>query len=42
MKEVYDLLLNFKKIAYEFYEWNNDDEIINIKKIRLLQFRKRN
>ena len=37
MKEVYDLLLNFKKIAYEFYEWNNDDEIINIKKIPIIK-----
>lgn len=34
MKYVYDILLNFsnKKNIYDFYDWNNDDEIINIKK----------
>lgn len=33
MKNVYDILVNFKKIPYEFYEWNNTDDIIHIKKI---------
>lgn len=33
MKNVYDILLNFKKIAYEVYEWNKDDEILHIKVI---------
>ena len=31
MKNVYDILVNFKKIAYEFYEWDCDDEIRHIK-----------
>ncbi|MBQ2655339.1 MAG: hypothetical protein IJF95_01750 [Erysipelotrichaceae bacterium] len=30
---VYDIVLNFKNIAYDFYEWNSDDEILNIKEI---------
>lgn len=33
MKNVYDILLNFKKNPYEFYEWNIDDDIKHIKKI---------
>ena len=33
MKEVYDIVLNFKKLPYEFYEWNKTDEIFHIKKI---------
>lgn len=33
MKNVYDILVNFKKVAYEFYEWNSDDEIKHIKVI---------
>ena len=33
MKNVYDILVNFKKEPYEFYEWNTDDDIKHIKKI---------
>jgi len=33
MKNVYDILLNFKKSPYEFYEWNTDDDIKHVKKI---------
>lgn len=33
MKNVYDILVNFKKSPYEFYEWNTDDDIKHIKKI---------
>ncbi|MBQ9013819.1 MAG: hypothetical protein IJ094_09790 [Bacilli bacterium] len=33
MIDVYDIVLNFKKKAYEFYEWNKTDEITHIKKI---------
>lgn len=32
MKNVYDILVNFKKIPYEFYEWEQDDDIIHVKK----------
>lgn len=33
MKNVYDILVNFKKSAYEFYEWNREDNIDHIKVI---------
>lgn len=33
MKNVYDIILNFKNEAYEFYEWNKEDEINHINKI---------
>ncbi len=33
MKNTYDILVNFKKQAYEFYEWNKSDDIKHIKVI---------
>lgn len=34
MNNIYDILLNFnKEKAYQFYEWNESDNIIHIKKI---------
>lgn len=33
MNIVYDLLLNFSEIAYDFYEWNIKDNVEHIKKI---------
>ena len=33
MKKIYDILVNFNKNAYEFYEWNKDDLIEHIKSI---------
>lgn len=33
MKNTYDILVNFKKRAYEFYEWDKTDEIKHIKSI---------
>ncbi len=37
---IYDILTNFSKDKlYEFYEWKNTDEIINIKKIKLIRVR---
>ncbi|MFV0274909.1 MAG: hypothetical protein ACK5HL_01550 [Bacilli bacterium] len=33
MNYIYDFVLNYKKNAFEFYEWNTNDEIINIKKM---------
>ena len=33
MNYIYDILLNFQKEFYEFYEWNNSDEIMHIRKI---------
>lgn len=35
MKYIYDIVLNFNKDYFCFYEWNKKDTIINIKKIPL-------
>ncbi len=35
MNYIYDILLNFQKEFYDFYEWNSDDEIMHIRKIPL-------
>jgi len=35
---IYDILVNFNRSElYDFYEWNSEDEIINIKKIKLIR-----
>ena len=36
MSYVYDLVLNFNTNYYEFYEWNNIDQITHIKRINLV------
>ena len=33
MDYIYDIILNFQKEYYEFYEWQPTDKIINVKKI---------
>lgn len=33
MNYVYDILLNFNKKLYEFYDWNKKDKIVHIRKI---------
>lgn len=33
MKNTYDILVNFKKIPYEFYEWNKEDDVKHVKKM---------
>ena len=33
MKKTYDILVNYHKIAYEFYDWNKTDDIKHIKVI---------
>lgn len=35
MNFIYDIVLNFNKSYYDFFEWNKKDSIINIKKIPL-------
>lgn len=37
MEYIYDIILNFHKHYYEFYEWNNTDKIIHIKKTPLIK-----
>ena len=33
MKKSYDILVNYQKIAYEFYDWNKTDDVKHIKVI---------
>ena len=33
MNYAYDILLNFQDVYYDFFEWNEEDEIVHIKKI---------
>ena len=40
MNYIYDILLNFKKEFFEFYEWNLNDDIIHIRKIPVFKVRK--
>ena len=37
MSYIYDIILNFQKNYYEFYEWNDEDEITHIKKIPIFK-----
>lgn len=40
MQYYYDLLGNFSEYILKFYEWENDDEIVNIKKIPFIKISK--
>ena len=35
MRFIYDIVVNFEKDFFEFYEWEKEDNIVNIKKIPL-------
>lgn len=37
MNYIYDILLNFQKEYYEFYEWNENDEIYHMRKIPIIK-----
>lgn len=37
MNYIYDVLLNFKDVLYDFYEWNKDDEIQHIRRIPVIR-----
>ncbi|MBP3920973.1 MAG: DUF3603 family protein [Bacilli bacterium] len=37
MNYIYDILVNFNKNYFEFYEWNETDDIIHIKKLPILK-----
>ena len=37
MKYIYDIILNFNERLYEFYEWNENDDIEYIKKIPIFK-----
>lgn len=42
MNYIYDILLNFNKEIYDFYEWNKIDKITHIKKIPIFRIKGRN
>ena len=35
MNYAYDILLNFQDVYYDFFEWNEEDEIVHVKKIAI-------
>lgn len=37
MNYIYDILLNFQKNYYDFFEWNPEDEVVHIRKIPLFR-----
>ena len=37
MNYIYDILLNFNDMLYDFYDWNVKDNILHIRKIPLIQ-----
>lgn len=37
MKYIYDIVLNFNELFYEFYEWNDEDNIEYIKRIPIIK-----
>lgn len=42
MNYIYDIVLNFNKNYYNFFEWNKKDNIINIKKIPVYKISDKN
>ena len=41
MNYIYDILLNFNDMLYDFYDWNVNDNILHIRKIPLIQISKK-
>lgn len=37
MNYIYDIILNFNEEFYNFYEWKNNDNVINVRKIPVLK-----
>ena len=37
MNYIYDILVNYGNIPYDFFEWNTSDNIIHIKKIPIIR-----
>lgn len=37
MNYIYDILLNFHNMLYDFYDWNLNDNIINVRKVPLFK-----
>lgn len=41
MNYIYDIILNFQKNYYDFYEWNKNDNISHIRKIPIIKISKK-
>ncbi len=39
MDYIYDIILNFQPVYYDFYEWNSKDRIINIKRVPIYKIK---
>ena len=37
MTYIYDVTLNFNEVLYDFFEWNNSDNLIHVKKIPIFK-----
>ena len=37
MNYIYDVILNFQKEYYDFYEWNKNDNIYHMRKIPIIK-----
>jgi len=37
MNYIYDVVLNFQKEYYDFYDWNKNDNIYHMRKIPILK-----
>lgn len=42
MKYIYDIVLNFNELYYEFYEWNEEDNVEYIKRIPIIKISNEN
>ena len=42
MNYIYDILLNFNNVLYDFYDWNLNDNIIHIRRIPIMRIDKNN
>ena len=40
MNYIYDILLNFKDVYYDFYEWNKSDKLVHIKRMPIFKVTK--
>lgn len=37
MNYIYDILVNYKKEVYDVYDWNKEDQILNLRKIPIIK-----
>ena len=41
MNYIYDVVLNLQKEYYDFYEWNQNDNIFHMRKIPIIKINKK-